>query len=67
MSYINQVITLQCGPPSLHYCTLPKKAFPRQFGQEENISGKSIERRVYWFVLKIVRVLPVPTGRVGIG
>ena len=27
MSYINQVIILQCGPPSLHYCTLPKKAF----------------------------------------
>ena len=24
MSYINQVIILQCGPPS---CTLPKKAF----------------------------------------
>ena len=27
MSYINQVITLQCGPPSLHYCTLLKKTF----------------------------------------
>ena len=27
MSYINQVIILQCGPPSFHYCTLPKKAF----------------------------------------
>ena len=27
MSYINQVIILQCGPPSLHYCALPKKAF----------------------------------------
>ena len=26
MSYINQVIILQCGPHSLHYCTLPKKA-----------------------------------------
>ena len=45
ISYINQVIILQCGPPS---CTLPKKVFfPLQFGQEENISGKSIERRVY--------------------
>ena len=28
MSYINQVIILQCGPHSLHYCILPKKAFP---------------------------------------
>ena len=27
MSYIKQVITLQCGAPSLHYCTLRKKAF----------------------------------------
>ena len=27
MSYINQVIILQCGPASLHYCTLPKKTF----------------------------------------
>ena len=36
MSYINQFIILQCGPPSLHYCTLPKKPFlPLQFGQEE--------------------------------
>ena len=27
MSYINQVIILQCLPPSLHYCTIPNKAF----------------------------------------
>ena len=27
MSYINQVLILQCGPPLLHYCTLPKKTF----------------------------------------
>ena len=27
MSYINQVLILQCGPPLLHYYTLPKKAF----------------------------------------
>ena len=48
MSYINQVIILQCGPPSLHFCTFPKIPFlPLQFGQEENISGNSIERRVY--------------------
>ena len=31
-------------PPFFH---LPKKAFPLQFGQEENISGTSIEGRVY--------------------
>ena len=41
--------------------------FPLQFGQEENISGNSIESRVYWFILKIARVFPVPTGTVGIG
>ena len=64
ISYINQVINLQCGP--LFY-TLPKKVFPLQFGQEENIPGNSIERRVYQFILKIARVLPIPTGRVGIG
>ena len=63
MSYINQVIILQCGPPS---CTCPKKLFfPPQSGQEEN--GKSIERKVYSFILKIAMVLSVPTGRVGIG
>ena len=41
--------------------------FSLQFGQEENISGNSIERRDCWFILKIPRMLPVPTGRVGIG
>ena len=35
--------------------------------QEENISGNSIEGRVYWFIVKIVGVLPVPTDRTGIG
>ena len=68
MSYINQVllgIISQCGPP---FCTLPKKTFfTLQSGQEENISGNSIERRVYWFVLKIASVFPVPTDRVRIG
>ena len=34
-------------------------------GQEENISGNSTERSL--LILKISRVLPVPTGRVGIG
>ena len=45
MSYINQAIILQCGPPWLHYCTLPKKSFlsPSQFAQEESISGNSIK------------------------
>ena len=62
MSYINQVMILQCGPPSLHCCTFPKRPFfPLQFGQEENISGNSIERRDYWIILKIDRVLPVST------
>ena len=42
MSYIDQVVILQCGPPSY---TLPKKSFfPLQFGQEENISGNLGER-----------------------
>ena len=55
----------QCGPPS---CTLQKRPFPPlHFGQEENIQGHSTERRAYQFVLKISRMLPIPTGRVGIG
>ena len=39
MSYINQVIILQCGPPSLHLCTLPKKTFlsPSVWARRENI------------------------------
>ena len=58
-------ILSQCGPPS---CTLAKKAFlSLQFGKEQNISGNSIERRVYLFFLKIDRVFPVVTGKVGIG
>ena len=44
-----------------------KKPFsPLQFGPEENIPGHSVERRAYWFVLKIFRVFPIPTGRVQI-
>ena len=60
---------LAVWPPSLHYSISPFQKspfFPLQFGQEENIYGNSIERRVYWFILKIPRVLPGPTGRVGI-
>ena len=68
ISYDNQVllgIISQCGPPS---CTIQKRHFfPLQFGQEENISRHSIEKKVYWFVLKIARVFPVTTGRVEIG
>ena len=49
-------------------CTLPKKPFfTFQFGQEENISGNSIKRRVYWFILKIARLLRDSTDRVGKG
>ena len=48
MSCINQVVILQYGPPSLHITPFQKRPFlPFQFGQEENISGNSIERRVY--------------------
>ena len=64
--YDNQVllgVISQCGPPSY---TLQEKLSPLQFGQEENIPGHSIERRAYWFILKIVKVFPIPTGRVGI-
>ena len=49
-------------------CTLQKRSFsPLQFDQEEKMPGHSIESRTYWFVLKISRVFPIPTGRVGIG
>ena len=71
LTFINQVIILQCGP---HSCTVvPILApfhpsfFALQFGQEENISGNLIEKRVHFLILKIDGVLPVPTGRVGIG
>ena len=30
-----------------------RSLFPLQFGQEESISGNSIERRVYWFIWKL--------------
>ena len=67
MSYNNQVllrIISLCCPPS--HILLKRPFFPFQFGQEENISGNSTERRIYRFILKIVRVFTVPTGRVGI-
>ena len=57
---------LQCGPLLAPF--QKRSIFPLQFGQEENISGNSIERRViYLFILKTDRVLRVPAGRVGTG
>ena len=44
-----------------------RSSSPLQFGQEENIPGHSTERKAYRFVLKIARVLLIPTGTVGIG
>ena len=38
---------------SLFHPSRKRYFFPFQFGQEENISGNSIERRVYWFISKI--------------
>ena len=40
-----------------------KLSSPLQFGQEENIPGHSIERRTYWFILKIARMFPFPLSR----
>ena len=49
------------GPPS---CTPQKKpSSPIQFRQEENMPGNSIERRTYWFILKIARMFPIPLSR----
>ena len=67
--YDNQVllgVISQCAPlPSPPLQKRPSS--PLQFGHEENIPGYSTERRAYWFVLKITRVFPIPTGGVGIG
>ena len=56
-------------PMRSHFtCTLPKRPFfTLQLGKEDNLSGNSIKKRVDWFVLKIAKLLPVPTGRVEIG
>ena len=54
----------QCDP----FIHPPKRpSSPFRVDQEENIPGHSTERKAYWFVLKIARVFPIPTGRVGIG
>ena len=50
-----------CPPSS---CTLQKRTSSLlQFGQEGTIPGRSIERRAYWFILKITRIFSVPTSR----
>ena len=36
---------------------------PLQFGQEENICRHSVERRAYWFILKVARMFLIPTCR----
>ena len=56
------------GVISQCFCTLQKRpSSPIQFGEEENIPGHLIERRAYWFVLKMAWFFPIFTGRVGIG
>ena len=68
VSYDNQVllrVISQCGHSS---CTLQeKRSYLLQFGWEENIPGYSNERRGYRFILKITRVFPISTGKVGDG
>ena len=54
-------VNLKILSPSLHHTKMPSS--PLQFGQEKNIPGNSIERRGYWFVLKIARMLPILTSR----
>ena len=68
VSYDNQVLLgmiSQCGP--LPAASKKDLSFLFSLAQGEDISGHSVEKRVYWFVLKIARVFPVFTGRVGIG
>ena len=48
-------------PPFLHPSEKPSP--PLQFGQEENILGHSIERRTYWFILKIARMFLIHLSR----
>ena len=51
----------QCGPPSSTF--QKRRSSPLQFGQEDNIPGHSMERRAYWFILKIARMFSIPTNR----
>ena len=50
------------APPFLHP---PKKPFfcSSVWPRREYTYGQLIERRVYWFVLKIVMMFPIPTSR----
>ena len=60
----NQVllgVISQCGPPCFSLQKMPSSPF--QFGQEDIISGHSIESRAYWFILKISRIYPILTSR----
>ena len=61
LSCITSAKLQSCNVAPLRFIIAPfqKRPFlPLQFGQKENISGNSIERRVYWVILKIARVLP---------
>ena len=40
-----------------------RPSYPLQFGQEENTPGHSIERRAYWFILKIASIFSIPASR----
>ena len=62
--YLWQPSALGCNltmwPPLMHPS---RKAFlPLQFGQEGNRHPHSIERRAYWFILKISRMFPIPSS-----
>ena len=37
--------------------------FHFSLAQKRNISEHSIERRAYWFILKIAKMFPIPTSR----
>ena len=61
ISYLYQPSDIAVWSPFLHPSG-KRSLFPLQFGQDKNISGNSTERRVniYWFILKIDRVLLFP-------
>ena len=52
---------LTMWPPFLHHSKKPSSSL--QFGQKENIPGHSIERRAYWFILKIGRMFLILRSR----
>ena len=56
MYYINQVIILQCGPASLHYCTLPKKAFPFSLGEKKRIYLKTQLKEEFTLIKKLTNI-----------